>query len=420
MNTIKPGQRLQLKSFLTPETFRLNFNLQAPGGIVIDSVCFGLDSAERLSDDRYMTFFNQPETPCGGVKLQEDGSFLINLAKLPKTISRLAFTASIDGSGVMSLLENSDFAFAQNNIELAICKFSGQTFNQERAVMLLDIYIKEGAWRCSATLQGFNEGLDALVKHFGGEVASDTPSPEVAPQPDQVSVEKKIEMQAPALVSLAKKVTVCLEKKGLSSVRAKVGLVLDASASMNGQYRRGKVQNVLNRLLPMAVHFDDDNSLDCWAFGSKTQQLSSVCLSNYSNFIEKDNKGWKRWKLGIRINCETSAIQAVIDFYKASDNPGIPVYVLFISDGGVSDDRQMEKFIRDASGLPIFWQFVGIGGRGYGVLEKLDDLTGRKVDNCDFFALDDLEDISEDELYSRLMNEFPGWLKAARRHGILL
>ncbi len=52
-------------------------------------------------------------------------------------------------------------------------------------------------------------------------------------------------------------------------------------------------------------------------------------------------------------------------------------------------------------------------------LEKLDHLSGRIVDNCSFFALDDLHDVSEEALYDRLLNEFPSWLDQAHSQGIL-
>lgn len=73
----------------------------------------------------------------------------------------------------------------------------------------------------------------------------------------------------------------------------------------------------------------------------------------------------------------------------------------------------------DVAKLPIFWQFVGLGGRGYGILKKLDDMTGRVIDNCSFFELDDLDDISEEALYENMLEEFPSWLKEAREIGLI-
>ena len=60
---------------------------------------------------------------------------------------------------------------------------------------------------------------------------------------------------------------------------------------------------------------------------------------------------------------------------------------------------------------PIFWQFVGIGGSDYGILEELDTMKKRVVDNADFFAIDNIDALSDEELYEKLLNEFPKWLK---------
>ena len=39
--------------------------------------------------------------------------------------------------------------------------------------------------------------------------------------------------------------------------------------------------------------------------------------------------------------------------------------------------------------------------------------------NANFFHVNDIASISDDELYNRLLDEFPSWLKEARRNDIL-
>ncbi len=408
---IAQGQRLALTTLTHEMQITLTINIKSP--LTLDCVCFGLDAQGRLSDDRYMVFFNQPASPCHSLSLSNGNEFSIDLARVPPTIERLVFSASVDGDGSLRDIQSSNFTVMHADQELATCPFNGATFAEEKAIMVVDIYRKNGEWRLAANLQGFNAGLAALVNHFGATV-SETP----ASEPAKISLEKKIATAAPQLISLAKKAQVSLKKANLDSVKARVGLVLDASGSMHGQYAKGRVQEVINRLLPLAVHFDDDGALDCWAFGAKTCQLSPVTLSNYQHFVEQDNEGWRDWNVGRRINDEPKAMRQVIDYYQQSADR-TPVYVLFISDGGVSENRAITQLMIEAAKLPIFWQFVGLGGRGYGVLEKLDDMPGRVVDNCSFFALDDLSDISEEQLYDQLMEEFPDWLKAATSAGIL-
>ncbi|RMR87626.1 putative Tellurium resistance protein [Pseudomonas savastanoi pv. glycinea] len=411
---ITQGQRVPLSSLIQGSDLTLSIAIKSAQ--VIDYVCFGVDANGKLSDDRYMVFFNQPSSPCNSVKQVNGGSFQLSLAGLPALIERLVFTASIDGAGTMSEIQASHFGIQSQGREVARGEFSGATFTAEKAIMVADIYRKNGEWRIASNLQGYNAGLDALVVHFGGEVA-DAPAPAPA-APPRISLEKKIADAAPQLISLAKKAQVSLEKARLTDTKARVGLVLDASGSMNPQYTRGHVQEVVDRLIPLAVHFDDDGALDCWAFGAKPQQLNAVTLSNFQNFIRTDHGGWKDWELGARINDEPKAMRMVIDYYKKSGDK-TPIYILFISDGGVHQDREITRLMTEAAKLPIFWQFVGLGGRGYGILEKLDDMGGRVVDNCNFFALDRLDEIPEEKLYDLLMEEFPDWLKAAKGAGIL-
>ncbi|WP_042338560.1 VWA domain-containing protein [Desulfosporosinus youngiae] len=57
---------------------------------------------------------------------------------------------------------------------------------------------------------------------------------------------------------------------------------------------------------------------------------------------------------------------------------------------GINKNREIRKLITYAAILPLFWQFIGIGRENYGILEKLDTIEDRVVDNANFFALDDI------------------------------
>ena len=139
-------------------------------------------------------------------------------------------------------------------------------------------------------------------------------------------------------------------------------------------------------------------------FSSKPQNPSSMSLK----YLHDKVIGY--------CNEETKVMQEVINEYRGSS---MPAYVVFISDGGVSDTAGITRMMIEASQMPIFWQFVGVRGSDYGILERLDDMQGRFIDNASFFALDDFMSVDKTELYNRLLNEFPAWLKAARAKGII-
>ncbi len=102
-----------------------------------------------------------------------------------------------------------------------------------------------------------------------------------------------------------------------------------------------------------------------------------------------------------------------------SSTSSLPALVVFISDGGVKSSAEIKRLITEASAFPIFWQFVVLGARNYAILEQLDTMAGRTVDNANFFHVDDLHHISDEELYNRLLGEFPAWLNEAKRLGIV-
>lgn len=150
-------------------------------GLTFDISCFGLDADERLSDDRYFVFFNQPASPeesiqLLGVQAGDSESFRVTLDKIPPHIRKLSFTAALDGAGQVSGIGPGYLRIVAGGEEVARYSFNGSEFSTERAVMLGDFYLKD-VWRFAAVGQGFDGGLEALLKNFGGEVAEEAEAP---------------------------------------------------------------------------------------------------------------------------------------------------------------------------------------------------------------------------------------------------
>ncbi|MFD4031767.1 TerD family protein [Streptomyces sp. NPDC058637] len=167
-------------SDLTPGT-DLYVGVQIAGpGLTFDISCFGLDANEQLSDDRYFIFFNQPKSPEESIQLLgaqagDTESFRVTLDRIPANIHKLSFTATLDGAGQMSQVGPGYIRIVAGGEEVVKYAFTGSEFTTERAVMLGDFYLKD-VWRFAAVGQGFDGGLDALLKNFGGEVAEEEPA----------------------------------------------------------------------------------------------------------------------------------------------------------------------------------------------------------------------------------------------------
>ena len=391
-------------------------DMKVKGNAEYDFCCFGVDGNGKLSDDRYMIFYNQKMRPNGEISVEDihDGArYTLKLSAVPEFINRLVFTVSIDGNktmGEMNSLETKVYQSGAKDIEMTL---GGNDFSNEKAVIVMEIYRKD-VWRIGCVASGFDGGLSALLKYFGGEeVVSDPVQEPVAAEPVKVSLEKKME-KAPELVSLVKPLVFELKKKNLETTVARVGLVLDISGSMVPRFKNGTVQSIVNKTLPLAVQFDDDGELDFWFYGTTARKMDSVNLKNYTTAVPED---WKHLMLDLGgRNNEPIVMRMVVDEYKDTK---IPAYVLFITDGGVNQKREIQNIITESSHLPIFWQFVGVGGKNYGILEKLDTMTGRYVDNAGFFALDDFKKVSNEELYARLLEEFPSWLEEIKKKGMI-
>ncbi len=210
---------------------------------------------------------------------------------------------------------------------------------------------------------------------------------------------------------------------GLNSQKSQVALALDISGSMSGMLSSGIIQEAFDRILPLALQFDDDGKIDIWLFHDKSfNHGKPFTLKNRESFVQKEIVA--KYQLG-----GTSYAPVINDIsskYKSSGKSGFfsksdPAYIIFITDGDCGDHSAAEKAIINASSKGIFWQFIGVGGSsdGFSFLNKIDNMSGRTVDNANFFHINDLNRISDEELYKRMLNEFPSWLKEAKNKKII-
>ncbi|RYG66125.1 VWA domain-containing protein, partial [bacterium] len=313
------------------------------------------------------------------------------------------------------------------------------------------IYLKD-VWRLAAVGQGFAGGLDALLAHFGGqqaEEAAPAAAPIAPPAPaappvnlKKIELEKKMERQAPQLVSLAKKAQVSLDKVGLTQHTARVALCLDISASMSGLYRSGKIQRFAEKVLALGTRFDDDGAIDVFLFGSGAHEAGSMGIENFQDFVPQMQRqypleGGTMYGRAMQLIRRHYFPDGMVQARSAPRRDKSPVYVMFLTDGQTADPPVTKQQVQWSSYEPIFWQFMGLGksrkdvkkgGGGFwasalasdfSFLEELDNMTGRHCDNANFFSVADPDVLADDELYDLMMSEYPGWVKSAPANGLL-
>ncbi|MER6200289.1 TerD family protein [Streptomyces sp. NPDC001586] len=178
------GHKAKISDLTAGTDLYVGVQIAGPG-LTFDISCFGLDVNEQLSDDRYFVFFNQPKSPEEsiqqlGTQSGDTESFRVTLDRIPASIHKLSFTATLDGAGQMSQIGPGYIRIVAGGEEVVRYAFTGSEFTTERAVMLGDFYLKD-VWRFAAVGQGFDGGLDALLRNFGGEVAEEAQPAQQAP-----------------------------------------------------------------------------------------------------------------------------------------------------------------------------------------------------------------------------------------------
>ena len=175
---LQKGQKCKLADLTGSGQLRISVTVSLPGSEA-DVTCFGVDGAGKLSDDRYFIFYNQTSSPEGAVSMHQSGEsavFSVDLNRLPGFLQRLVVTVAAE-SGTMQALARGLLTL-EGELDRAAYVFTGAGYQQEKALILCEVYRKDGIWRFSVVDSGFNGGLSALLAHFGGEeVKPDLPTP---------------------------------------------------------------------------------------------------------------------------------------------------------------------------------------------------------------------------------------------------
>lgn len=225
---------------------------------------------------------------------------------------------------------------------------------------------------------------------------------------DKVNLEKHVVSLSKSIVDLSKQHNI-----DLGEHKARVVVVLDYSGSMNRMYKDGTVQETLNRLVPFGLMFDDNGEIDVYRFEYGSKELDAMTLDNYATYVDDVIKPRYQDMGGTKY---APVLKDIKDKYfkktifgKVKDNS--PVFVIFITDGDNSDKGDTNKIVTETAKENMFIQFIGIGNDSFAYLHKLDDLKGRECDNTGFTKFSDIRKLTDEELYSKVLEQYPDWLK---------
>lgn len=438
----------------------------------VDTSALLLQASGKVSSDDDFVFYNQPVHPSRSVRhtgKTTSGATVrdtleVDLGALPHDVERVVLGASADG-GTFGQVDGLSLTLSDAHGQ-ELLHFAVPGAADETAFLLGELYRRNGQWKLRALGQGYESGLAGLATDFGISVeeeppprviastsptrptAADSSPPRLPPAPAETVVsaspttasvrltkgEERLPVDMRKRLSLRKQqVAVSLLKHGAAGITARVVLVLDASGSMTSLYNKGVVARVVERVAAVAAQLDDDGQMQAWTFATNPARLPDMAVADMPHWLSLHVRVGE-FRLTSRPKTllpgqvdmravggqnEEQKVIAEVRRYVASEPLAVPTLVVFFSDGGVYRNKEIEQELRAAVPEPIFWQFVGLGRAKFGVLERLDTLAGRTVDNVGFFAVSDIEDLPDYELYDRLLGEFPAWLRAVKAAGVL-
>ncbi|KUO22692.1 stress-induced protein [Streptomyces dysideae] len=178
MTAMTPGSNIPLP------TARVTVDVAAPVRLDVSGLLLTADGKVRSDDD--FIFYNQPAGP--GVTYRSGGgtapdAITVDTATLPPGIEKIVVTASPDAPGqtFQGIEPTATIRNADDNSVLAT--FTPPQLGSETALVIVEIYLRNGAWKARAVGQGYANGLAGIATDFGVTVEEPAPAPVAPPQP---------------------------------------------------------------------------------------------------------------------------------------------------------------------------------------------------------------------------------------------
>jgi stress response protein SCP2 len=129
----------------------------------------------KVRSDADFIFYNQPNGP--GVRLVPPSRLECQLGGVPPEIDKVVLTGSLDGSGPLTFAGVRGLTvIVRDGSGGEIARFDPTDLSTETALVLAELYRRQGAWKVRAVGQGYAAGLAGIATDFGITV-DDSPAP---------------------------------------------------------------------------------------------------------------------------------------------------------------------------------------------------------------------------------------------------
>ncbi|MEU6244740.1 TerD family protein [Streptomyces sp. NPDC047024] len=166
---------------------RVSVDVAAPVRLDVSGLLLTADGKVRSDAD--FIFYNQPSGP--GVAYRSGGgaapdAITVDTAAVPPDIEKIVVTASPDAAGqtFQGIEPTATIRDADGGAVLAT--FTPPSLGSETALVVVEIYRRNGQWKARAVGQGYANGLAGIATDFGVTV-EEPAQPAAAPAPQQAA-----------------------------------------------------------------------------------------------------------------------------------------------------------------------------------------------------------------------------------------
>ncbi|WP_203704573.1 TerD family protein, partial [Streptomyces sp. SID8016] len=175
MTAMTPGSNVPLSAA------RVAVEVAAPVRLDVSGLLLTADGKVRSDDD--FIFYNQPSGP--GVTYRSGGgsapdAVVVDTAAVPPGIEKIVVTASPDAAGQTFQGVEPTATVRNADDGSALATFTPPRLGAETALVVIEVYRRNGAWKARAVGQGYADGLAGIATDFG--VTVEEPAAPAAPQ----------------------------------------------------------------------------------------------------------------------------------------------------------------------------------------------------------------------------------------------
>lgn len=205
---------------------------------------------------------------------------------------------------------------------------------------------------------------------------------------------------------------------------------IDISGSIQPLFNNGTIQEVVDRLLAVAVRFDNNQTLESYAFGSGAVRLSDITPNQFGSYINKTFLPEARSSGYLWSGTSYSTALSMIRKDMAGDSTpkskglfgglfgkkteesapvNLPTYLMFITDGETGgDESTTEEIVKNLASKKIYIQFIGVGRANFRFIDRLGD----DYDHVGFVSFPNVSTLSDQDMYKHLLTqELADWIK---------